>query len=59
LRAPGYAQGMPSLLSKVARFAQSPQGRQLTEKARRAAKDPKNRARIEQARARLAKRNSG
>jgi hypothetical protein len=50
---------MPSLLSKVARFAQSPQGRQLTEKARRAAKDPKNRARIEQARARLAKRNSG
>jgi hypothetical protein len=46
----------PSLLSKVATFARSPQGRRLTEQARRAAKDPRNRARIEQVRARLAKR---
>ena len=47
---------MPSLFSKVATFARSPQGRQLTEKARRASKDPKNRAKIEQVRTRLAKR---
>jgi hypothetical protein len=46
----------PSLLSKVASFARSPQGRQLAEKARRASKDPRNRARIEQVRARMAKR---
>jgi hypothetical protein len=45
-----------SLFSKLSRFARSPQGRQLADKARRAAKDPKNRARIEQARTRLAKR---
>jgi hypothetical protein len=48
----------PSLLSKVAAFARSPQGRQMAEKARRASKDPKNRARIEQVRARLAKRST-
>ena len=46
----------PSLLDRVAAFARSPQGRRLTEQARRAAKDPRNRARIEQVRARLAKR---
>ena len=46
----------PSLLTKVAAFARSPQGRRLGEQARRAAKDPRNRARIEQVRARLAKR---
>jgi hypothetical protein len=45
-----------SLLKKVAAFARSPEGRRLAEHARRAAKDPKNRARIEQVRARLAKR---
>jgi hypothetical protein len=48
----------PSLLSKVATFARSPQGRRLTEQARRAASDPRNRARVEQVRARLAKRSS-
>ncbi|MEA2436989.1 MAG: hypothetical protein QOF65_1545 [Thermoleophilaceae bacterium] len=46
----------PSLLSRVATFARSPQGRRMAEQARRAAKDPRNRARIEQVRARLAKR---
>jgi hypothetical protein len=45
-----------SLFSRVSRFARSPQGRQLAEKAKRAAKDPKNRARIEQARERFAQR---
>jgi hypothetical protein len=46
----------PSLLNRVAAFARSPQGRRLGEQARRAARDPRNRARIEQVRARLAKR---
>jgi hypothetical protein len=46
----------PSLVSRVATFARSPQGRRLTEQARRTAKDPRTRARIEQVRARLAKR---
>jgi hypothetical protein len=48
----------PTLLSRVATFARSPQGRRLAEQARRAAKDPRNRARIEQVRARLAKRGA-
>jgi capsule polysaccharide export protein KpsE/RkpR len=53
----GHIQGMSrSLLSRVASFARSPQGRRLAEQARRAAKDPRNRARIEQVRAQLAKR---
>jgi hypothetical protein len=45
-----------SLLSRVASVARSPQGRRLAEHARRAAKDPRNRARIAQVRAQLAKR---
>jgi hypothetical protein len=45
-----------SLVSRVAAFARSPQGRRLAEQARRTAKDPRTRARIEQVRARLAKR---
>jgi hypothetical protein len=49
---------MPGLFSKVSRFARSPQGRRLTEQARRASKDPKNRARIEQLRGRFAKRRA-
>ena len=50
---------MPSsLLNRVAAFARSPQGRRVTEQARRAATDPRNRARIEQVRARLAKRDA-
>lgn len=55
---PGHIlRAMPSsLLSRVASFARSPQGRRLAEQARRTAKDPRNRARIEQVRARLAKR---
>jgi hypothetical protein len=46
----------PSLLTRVAAFARSPQGRRLGEQARRAAKEPRNRARIERVRARLAGR---
>lgn len=45
-----------SLISKVARFARSPQGRRLTEQAVRKARDPKTRAQIQSARAKLAQR---
>jgi hypothetical protein len=48
-----------SIMNRLSRFARSPQGRQMAEKAQRAAKDPKNRARIEQARSRFAKRRGG
>ncbi len=47
---------MPSLLGKVTQFARSPQGRKLFDQARRRANDPATRARIEQARQRLANR---
>ena len=43
----------PSLLSKVAQFARSPQGRRLAGQAARAARDPKTRRQIDQVRARL------
>ena len=36
-----------SLFSKVAKFASSPQGRAAIEKAKSAANDPKNRAKID------------
>jgi hypothetical protein len=45
-----------SFMTRVASFARSPQGRRLAEQARRTAKDPRTGARIEQVRARLAKR---
>ena len=46
----------PSLLSRVAQFARSPQGRRLAGQAARAARDPKTRRQIEQVRQRLARR---
>ena len=44
---------MAGLFGKVARFASSPQGRKLIDKAKDAAEDPKNRAKVEQAAQRL------
>jgi hypothetical protein len=44
---------VPSLIGRIAKFAQSPQGRRLTAQAKRYAQDPKNRAKIDQARRRL------
>jgi len=48
---------MASLFSKVAQFANSPKGqqviRQATTKAQQLAKDPKNRAKIDDVRRRL------
>jgi len=46
-----------SLLNKIARFARSPQGRQLADRAASYARSPHGRRQIEQARARLTKRS--
>lgn len=48
----------PSLITRVARFARSPQGRQALAQARRLASDPKTRRQIEQVRERFASRRS-
>ena len=53
----GYVRTMPSLISRIARFASSPQGRRMTAQAKRYASDPKNRAKIDEARRRLTERN--
>ena len=45
-----------SLISKVANFAKSPQGRRLAAQAMQAAKDPKTKRQIEQVRRGLAQR---
>jgi hypothetical protein len=47
---------MAGLMSKVARFAQSPQGRKLTERATQASSDPKNRRKIEELRGRISRK---
>jgi len=48
---------MPSLIGRISRFAASPQGRRLTAQAKRYMSDPKNRAKIDDARRRLIARN--
>jgi hypothetical protein len=47
---------MPSLFSRVTRFARSPQGKALAGKAQQLARDPENRRKIGQMRSRLANR---
>jgi hypothetical protein len=47
------------LMDKIARFARSPQGRQMAEKAKRFANDPKNRQKIEGYRRKFANRRAG
>jgi hypothetical protein len=49
---------MASMMSKLARFAQSPQGRKMAAKAKRLAADPKNRAKVEEYRRKLANRRA-
>ncbi len=46
---------MPSMLGRLIRLANSPQGKRLLGEAQKAAHDPKNKARIEQVRRRLKK----
>jgi hypothetical protein len=48
---------MPSLISRITKFAASPQGRRLAGQAKQYASDPKNRAKIDDARRRLMARN--
>jgi hypothetical protein len=48
---------VPSIISRIARFASSPQGRRLAAQAKRYASDPKNRAKVDDARKRLMARN--
>jgi hypothetical protein len=50
---------VPGILSKIAMFARTPQGRRLTQKARRAASDPRKRAEAKRALGRLRGRGSG
>jgi hypothetical protein len=49
----GYGPLVPSLFGRIAKFAQSPQGRRLTDQARRYAQDPGTRRKIDGARKRL------
>jgi hypothetical protein len=46
-----------TMFSKLAKFARSPQGKKLADKAMQAAKDPKTKAKIEEQRAKLAKKD--
>jgi hypothetical protein len=45
-----------SLIKKVGDFARSPQGKELIEKGKKAAKDPENRRKLQELRTRLAKK---
>ena len=47
---------MAGLMSKVARFARSPQGRRMADQAKRFASDPKNRQKIDGYRKKFANR---
>jgi hypothetical protein len=47
---------MPSFLNRISKFAQSKQGRELTEQAKKYASDPKNRSRLDAARRKLMSR---
>ena len=47
---------MASLFSKMAQFARSPKGRELTEKAKEMAKDPETRRKLESLRGRAARK---
>jgi hypothetical protein len=46
-----------SMMSKLAKFARSPQGRRLADQAVRAAKDPKTKKQIESVRARIVRKD--
>jgi len=48
-----------SMISKLARFARSPQGQKMAQKAMEKAKDPKTRRQIDDARQKLAHKRGG
>jgi hypothetical protein len=58
LPSPREERSMPSMMSRLARFARSPQGRKIANQAQRWASDPKNRQKIEGFRKRLASRRT-
>lgn len=47
---------MPSMLGRLMTLAKSPQGQKVVRQIQTAARDPKNRERIDQLRARVSKR---
>ncbi len=47
---------MASLISRITRFARSPKGRQLTERAQRYASSPEGKRKIEKVRSRTGRR---
>ncbi len=48
-----------SLINRVAKFASSPQGRQLVERGKQMAKDPETRRKLDRARTQLAGKRGG
>jgi hypothetical protein len=48
---------MATLMDRISRFARSPQGRRMADKAKRFASDPKNRQKIEGYRKKFANRS--
>jgi hypothetical protein len=46
--ASGYGRAVPSLFGRIAKFAQSPQGRRLTAQAKRYARDPATQRKVRQ-----------
>jgi hypothetical protein len=49
---------MASLMSKITRFARSPQGQEMSQKAMRFARSPEGKRKIAQARQRLASKRA-
>jgi hypothetical protein len=47
---------MPSLMSRISRFARSPQGQEMSRKAMRFARSPEGKRKIAQVRSRFARR---
>jgi len=47
---------MPSLIGRISRFARSPQGRKLTNRAQSYAKSPEGKQKVDQVRRRFAKK---
>jgi hypothetical protein len=50
---------VPSLIGRAIKLARSPAGKRLVAEAQKAARDPKNKARIEQLRERVSKKSGG
>jgi hypothetical protein len=46
--ASGYGPPVPSLFGRIAKFAQSPQGRRLADQAKRYAQDPQTQRKVRQ-----------